>query len=103
MNAPAKNHVPRRSVVLALAAGLIFAGSLAAQPAPGQGGNGQPPRKPPQEAIDACSGHNAGDVCSFTGRRGTMEGTCFAPADRPLACRPTNAPEGKPGERRPPQ
>ena len=43
MNAPAQYNRSRHSVLLALAAGLIFAGSLAAQPAQGQGGNGQRP------------------------------------------------------------
>ncbi|MCB1601655.1 MAG: hypothetical protein R3F18_05145 [Lysobacterales bacterium] len=103
MNAPAQYNRSRHSVLLALAAGLIFAGSLAAQPAQGQGGNGQRPRKPPQEAIDACSGLKAGDVCSFTGRRETLEGTCFAPAQKPLACKPANAPDRKLGEDHPPQ
>lgn len=102
MNGSAKKCLPG-SVALALVVSLLFASSLAAQPAQGQGGNGQPPRKPPQEAIDACSGHSAGDACSFSGRRGTMEGTCFAPAQKPLACRPANAPNRKRGEDRPPQ
>lgn len=42
----------------------------------GQGrGGGQ--KSPPQAAIDACSGKNAGDVVEFSNRRNeTVSGTC---------------------------
>lgn len=46
-------------------------------------------RGPPQVAIDACGSLSAGDACSFTGRNGEqLSGTCFAPKDRELACKP---------------
>jgi hypothetical protein len=52
--------------------------------------------RPPEVAIDACAAAVQGDQCSFEGRRGeTLEGTCEAPDDKPLACRP----EGRPPAR----
>lgn len=53
-------------------------------------------RGPPEAALEACSTLVQGDPCSFEGRRGdALEGTCEAPDDKPLACRP----EGGPPER----
>jgi hypothetical protein len=53
-------------------------------------------RGPPEVALEACSTSVQGDPCSFEGRRGdTLEGTCEAPDDKPLACRP----EGNPPKR----
>ncbi|GAB2887881.1 hypothetical protein ACCI51_01625 [Microbulbifer echini] len=37
------------------------------------------PRKPPQEAFDACNGMSEGDACKVETPRGTMEGTCRKP------------------------
>ena len=46
-------------------------------------------RGPPPVALEACESSVQGDPCSFEGRRGeTLEGTCEAPDDKPLACRP---------------
>lgn len=54
-------------------------------------------RGPPEAALEACSNSVAGDPCSFEGRHGeALEGTCEAPDDKPLACRP----EGGPPEKR---
>jgi len=51
-------------------------------------------RTPPPEALAACNALKSGDICQFTGRRGDiLKGTCFAPTERPLACRPANAPK----------
>lgn len=62
------------------------------QPPPGNGGHGGRHHPPPQ-AIDACKDKAAGDACSFEGRRGQMEGTCFThKEDKPLACRPNRPP-----------
>ena len=53
-------------------------------------------RGPPAEAVEACSTLVQGDPCSFEGRRGeTLEGTCEAPDDKPLACRPEGGPPEK--------
>lgn len=60
----------------------------------GQGGHH---RGPPPEALAACKGLQAGADCSFTGRERTVSGSCFAPPDRPLACRP------KDGGKHPPE
>ena len=50
-------------------------------------GNGR--RGPPQEALEACASGSAGDACSFTGRNNQqMSGTCFAPQEKKLACKP---------------
>jgi hypothetical protein len=78
-----------------LVALLCASGWVLAQPAGGQGG----PRKPPQEALDACKSLRAGDACSFSDAKGTTEGSCWAPEDKPLACRPEGAPDA--GGRRP--
>jgi hypothetical protein len=50
---------------------------------------------PPPEAVEACSGMQAGAACVFEGRGGeALEGTCFSPdEEHPLACRPANAPK----------
>ncbi len=57
-------------------------------------------RGPPAEALEACSILVQGDPCSFEGKRGeTLEGTCEAPDDKPLACRPEGGPPEKPLER----
>ncbi|UPW19952.1 hypothetical protein M0C34_06735 [Agarivorans sp. TSD2052] len=55
------------------------------------------PRKPPQEALDACEGMSEGDSCSFSGREDeAMSGICGAPPheeDAVLACMPEGGPE----------
>ena len=50
--------------------------------------------KPPKVALEACAAAVQGDQCSFEGRRGeTLQGSCEAPQDKPLACRPKDGPE----------
>lgn len=50
-------------------------------------------RGPPEVALEACATSVQGDPCSFEGRRGdALEGTCEAPDDKPLACRPAGGP-----------
>lgn len=70
---------------------LVFSvGSFADE---GQGDRPRPGHKPPQEAIDACSGKNDGDACSFTGRRdNNVEGFCRrGPSqEHELVCVPRN-------------
>jgi len=80
-----KRVLARTSFMAALA---CFSGLLSAQPAEGQ----DAPRKPPQEALDACKSLNSGDECGFTSRHGTIKGYCWAPEDKPLACKPKDAP-----------
>lgn len=67
---------------------ILSTGGLRAQPTDG------PPRKPPQEALDACKSLKAGQDCNFTSPRSTVKGSCFAPEGKPLACRPTKPPGG---------
>ncbi|MBU0753485.1 MAG: hypothetical protein KJ787_15400 [Gammaproteobacteria bacterium] len=71
-----------------LAALTCSSSLLFAQPAEGQGG----PRRPPQEAFDACKSLSAGQGCSFTAPHGTVNGSCWAPEGKPLACQPKDAP-----------
>ena len=49
---------------------------------------------PPQEAFEACVGKVEGDACSFSGRRGEAEGTCFIPPhdEEALVCAPADGP-----------
>ena len=51
----------------------------------------QPP-PPPREAVDACAHSARGDACSFQIDDQALAGTCDGPADKPLACRPSDAP-----------
>ena len=71
-----------------LAALYCSSGILSAQPAEGQGD----PRKPPQEALDACKSLSAGQECRFSSQHGIVKGSCWAPEGKPLACKPTDAP-----------
>ena len=49
-------------------------------------------RGPPEVALQACASSVQGDPCSFEGRRDNIvEGTCEAPDDKPLACRPDDS------------
>jgi hypothetical protein len=51
-----------------------------------------PRHHPPQAAIDACANAKRGDRCSVTIRDHAITGTCDAPPDAPLACRPDGPP-----------
>ncbi len=53
-----------------------------------------PPPRPPQEALDACKSLQANQECSFTSPEGKVTGTCWAPEDKPLDCKPNNAKHG---------
>jgi hypothetical protein len=56
--------------------------------------NGQ--RGPPQVALDACSSLSEGAACSFTGRNSEeLSGTCFAPSETELTCKPEGHEGGK--------
>jgi len=62
------------------------------------GGSGHPPPRPPKEAVDACTGHDAGDACAFDHDGHHVTGTCTAgpDADKPLACKPDQPPPPPP-------
>jgi hypothetical protein len=67
-----------------------------AQPTPG--GGEPPPRRPPPEALEACKSLAAGKACSFVAPRGgNVQGSCWAPEGKPLACRPKDAPPAEGG------
>ena len=62
-------------------------------------------RGPPEEALLACKGLTANDVCSFAGRNDELiHGVCSTPPNPvdevTLACKPDNMPE--PGTMEPP-
>lgn len=60
-------------------------------------------RGPPPQALQACQDRKAGQPCSFTGRRGVLQGSCWAPQGKPLACRPADEPRPGAGDKsRPP-
>lgn len=54
-------------------------------------GEGHPPG-PPAEAIAACKSLSSGAQCSFSSDRGAINGTCWAPEGKPLACKPAGGP-----------
>lgn len=84
-------------VQLGLLAALTGAsGVLLAQPPEGRDG----PPKPPKEALESCKSLNVGQACSFTTPKGAINGTCWAPEGKPLACKPKDA---RGGESRPPK
>jgi len=65
---------------------------------PGSGGGH---RGPPPEALDACSGKSENDSCSFSGRRGTVEGSCIIPPQQEsLVCAPEGGPPDRSEQRR---
>ena len=74
-------------VGLAWIVSMMMAAAVSAQPARGarQG--------PPPEALAACKSLASDAACSFSGPRGEVSGTCYAPQQgMALACRPKDAP-----------
>lgn len=81
---------PKRLLAtLAFAGTLAGCGALCAQPV----GNG-PPHPPPAEALQACKNLTSGQMCNFVSQRGTVQGTCWAPEGKALACKPKDASMG---------
>lgn len=62
-----------------------------------QHGESGPKKRPPKEAIEACSSKASNDTCQFNGKNNeAVSGTCFSPsADKPLACKPSEMKEKK--------
>lgn len=54
---------------------------------------------PPPEAVQACANQSVGTQCSFTGRRGEVEGQCAETPQGEMACMPEGGPPE--GEERP--
>ena len=82
----------RRELTIALLSILVVSAPLSHAEPGNRGGH----RSPPQEAFEACSGKSENDSCSFSGRRGTVEGSCIIPPrEESLVC----APEGGPPDR----
>lgn len=85
--------------MIAMGAALaILSLNVAAQSDDGENSGKRKHRGPPPEALEACASLSEGDACAFSGRRGDMNGFCFAPPkeEAALAC----APEGGPREHR---
>ena len=78
--------------LIALAATALIAGGAFAESEQ----DNEPHREhrgPPPAALEVCSNLVQGDSCAFDGNRGdTLQGTCEAPEDKPLACRPEGGP-----------
>ena len=93
-----KRYAPWLQGLAAASLCALALSTLAAEVTPRQQGPGEaPPRMgPPPEALKACKGLVAQAACSFDGREGKVSGSCFAPPDRPLACRPKDARMGPP-------
>ena len=84
----------RTTLLAALAlVGLAWAVSMVIAQR-GLGATRRRPRQgPPPEALAACKSLASGATCSFSGPRGDVSGTCFAPQQgMALACRPKDAP-----------
>lgn len=56
----------------------------------GQRPSGRPHHGPPPQAIAACSSLKAGASCIFMGHDHQKTGVCWAPPERPLACKPND-------------
>ncbi len=55
-------------------------------------------RGAPPEAVEACENLSEGDSCSFSGRRGSVEGSCIKPQqEEVLACAPEGGPPNERG------
>ena len=81
-----------------LATLALSSASLAACCGLGAQPNEGAPRKPPPEALQACKGLKAAQDCAFTSLQGPVKGSCWAPPDKPLACRPKDAPPPPPAK-----
>lgn len=69
--------------------GTAASAPMRGHPGPGaQGGPGGEHRGPPPEALAACKGLKADAACGFTSPHGAVQGRCWAPPDKPLACKP---------------
>lgn len=85
--------MPKLALTAARLLGIVFVASTSlasvalAQPTEGGGHRGPPP-----EALAACKSLAAGAECGFTGERGNVKGSCWAPEGKPLACKPAGAP-----------
>ncbi len=66
----------------------------------GGSGDGGRPHGPPPEAVAACKTLSSGQACSFTSPHGTLNGTCWAPQGKPLACKPSQPPPSQPPARK---
>jgi len=77
----------QKSIVCALIACAIGAGSATAANERGGDGERGGRRGPPPEALQACVGASQGQACSFAGRQGeTVTGTCEIPRANELVC-----------------
>lgn len=84
------NKLHKRYVYAISLAAVLVTGSVAA----GEGKQSRKHRGPPPEAIEACAELALDAACSFSGRRGDVEGTCIVPRDQEeqLACKPEGGP-----------
>ena len=76
-----------------LAATLLCAPSAARADGPPGSGSGRQRGPPPPEALAACEQKTAGAACSYSHEGNERTGVCWAPEDRPLACKPEHPPQ----------
>ena len=82
----------RHAIAFVLLNALLASAALADDD--GDRSQGGERRGPPEAALAACSAAVQGDPCSFQGRHEeSLDGTCEAPEGKPLACRPSDAPQ----------
>lgn len=87
-----KHHL----AVISLVTLTTFTAASCAAP----GGRGSKPKGPPPEAFEACSALSEEETCSFSGRRGSVEGKCLIPPrEESLVCVPDGRPRHEKGER----
>ncbi|QCB46847.1 hypothetical protein [Hydrogenophaga sp. PAMC20947] len=88
MNVPTLLRSTRQWVAPLLIA-LSATGAWAqGQPKDGPPGGGE--GRPPAEAMAACKSAQSGGSCTFSGKQGTVTGTCGGPEGKPLACIPAS-------------
>lgn len=85
---PSKQNTPTKPG--AVPPGVAASAPMKGPSGPGaQGGPaGGEHRGPPPEALAACKSLKADAACSFTSPHGAVQGRCWAPPDKPLACKP---------------
>jgi hypothetical protein len=87
--APAR---PALSFALMVAALLGTAAGLVEGAPTGDNAGGGRRGPPPAEALAACKSQASGAACTFQHEGRSLSGSCWAPPERPLACRPKDAP-----------
>lgn len=86
---------PKKSKIRAISAMWAGAMTLMVWPFAAQAADPRPPQQskragPPAQAMQACASLNVGQACSFDDQSRKVNGSCWAPEGKPLACRPSH-------------